>query len=89
MLMPPLSILYALSYGAPYFKVFSDVWAAATCNIVTTLMTMQHNLNLNTSVGLDTKMTLQTQPHHHPKETQQYPSGASDYHLLTTTKYDQ
>ena len=30
--------------------------------IVTTPTTTQHNLNLNTAVGLDTKMTVQTPP---------------------------
>ena len=30
------------------------------------------------------KMTVQT----HPTETQRRTSGASDYHLLTTTKYN-
>ena len=42
--------------------------------------------NLNTVVGLDTKMTVQTQPY--PTENQWWPPGDSDQHLLTTTKYN-
>ena len=43
--------------------------------IVTTPTTSQHNLNLNTAVGLDTKMTVQTPP---TTETQHQPLGDPD-----------
>ena len=46
---------------------------------------LQHNLN--TVVGLDTKMTLHTPPHT-TTETQLYPLENLDSHLLTTTKYN-
>ena len=42
-------------------------------------------------VGVDTKMTLHTTPPNplHPNQTKSWkPSGASDEHLLTTTKYN-
>ena len=57
--------------------------------VVTTPTTTLHNLTLNTSVGLDTKMTLK--PHHpiphHPTttQTQHQAVGSPDEHLLTTT----
>ena len=48
--------------------------------------TTQHNLN--TVVGLDMKMTLQTPPHHPTTtETQQQPLWASEQYSLMATKY--
>ena len=55
----------------------------STLKIVTDNAT-QHNLNLNTAVGLDMKMIVQTPPTT-TTETQHQPSGAPDDYLLTTT----
>ena len=46
----------------------------------------QRQHNLNTAVGLDTKMTLQTPPNH-PTETQQQAFWASEQHSSITAKY--
>ena len=53
-------------------------------NVVTTPTTTKHNLN--TVVGLDTKIAVQTPPPYHPTtKTLQKPSGL---HSLTTTEYN-
>ena len=54
---------------------------SAVTDPILTKLTTQHNLTLNTTVGLDIKMTLQTPPHRPQK------LNGPNEHLLTTTRY--